>query len=300
MISRHLLMSAVLSGIWSMPVSAYSQGQTSYSGRDRSCLSCHGTKQYDGMKFRIATEDTFPCDVADGDPVNLPLLKAGRTYAAVVEIAAPSGADAPSCPTENCCDPGTGENFPPPSEATCMVRGGCTAENANACCTPGLNICEGASAGFNAEVVGGGTFIADTGTRLAYLGDETLGNEITHDFPKSVTAGGSWTFQYTAPATGDATSALEFWVGANVANGNGIEDPEDLNSNYLVYAALEDDDGNVQVPDFCLVCPDGSPASGGCCCNSQGQPGGGTPATFASLSVLSLLGALLVGRRRRR
>lgn len=282
---------------------AYSEGQTGFSGRTpgQSCLQCHGSKQYDGMKFRIETEDTAPCFQGDGAEAEVPLLEAGKTYTAYVEIAAPGG-DAPLCPTHNCCNPGTGENWPPAEDEACMERGGCTAaDDPNLCCKPGIDLCAGPRAGFNAEVVGGGEFAPGDGTRLKRVGDDLFGNEITHAIPKDVANGGAWTFQYTAPAPTDLARGLEFWVGANVGNGNDIEDPEDKNSNFVLHAAVQDSDGNIQMPGFCLVCPNGAPpAFGSCCCNSSAAGGDvGAAGGYGSFALLSFLGFLLLRRRGR-
>lgn len=281
---------------------AFSEGQTGFSGRTpgQSCLQCHGSKQYDGMKFRIETDETAPCYQDGGAEAEIPLLRAGETYTAIVEIA-PPGANAPVCPTHNCCDPGNGENWPPDVDEACMLRRGCGPENANACCQPGLDVCDGPRAGFNAEVVGGGAYVAGDGTRLKRVGDELFGNEITHSIPKSVANGGAWSFQYTAPAAGDLSRGLEFWVGANIANGNDFDDPLDLNSNFVLHAAVQDADGNMQMPGFCLVCPNGSPpAFGSCCCNSSAAAGEvGAAGSYGSFAALSFLGFLLLRRRRR-
>ncbi len=282
---------------------AFSEGQTGFSGRTpgQSCLQCHGTLSYDGMKLTIDTEETLPCFQEDHPEAQVPVLEAGQTYTAVVEITAPAGDQVPVCPGSNCCDPGDGTDWPPADGEVCMERGGCTAENANLCCQPGLNVCSGPRAGFNAEVVGGGAFIAGDGTRLKRVADELFGNEITHSIPKDVASGGSWSFQYTAPAAPDLTRGLEFWVGANVANGNDFDDPADRNSNFVLHAAVQDADGNVQMPGFCLVCPNGAPpAFGSCCCNSSASGGVSTAGSYGSLALLSLLGFLLLGRRRER
>jgi hypothetical protein len=279
-------------------VLAFGEGQTGFSGRDNSCLACHGSKQYDGLKFKLSTEDTVRCVVDDDREQDIPVVQAGQAYTVTVEIPAP-GANAPTCPTYNCCA-GVDDPFPPPADATCLKDGGCNQSNANQCCTPGLQLCEGTVAGFNAEVVGGGAFTAGVNTRLAYLGDETFANEVTHTVPLNATNGAQWTFQFTAPSGNEDQTGLEFWVGANVANGNSIEDSEDLNSNFYLPVAVRGVDGAVAYPGFCLVCPNGNAPFAGCCCDASGgerfSGGGG----FASLAVLSLLGFLFTGRRRRR
>lgn len=300
-LSRFALILGLLSSSTAL---SYSEGQTGFTGRvaGESCLACHGSRQYDGMKFRlIEADETTACFTEDGTELQLPLLTAGRTYPAVVEIEAPAAADAPVCPTHNCCDPGDGTNWPPSETETCMKRGGCTADNANDCCQPGLDLCAGPRAGFNAEVLGGGRFAPGEGSRVKQVGSELFETELTHTIPKDVTGGGSWAFQYTAPAGEELTSAVEFWVGANVANGNDFADPADLNSNFVMYAAVEDAEGNMQLPGFCLVCPNGSsPAFGSCCCNSSESTQLSARGTYASFALLSFLGFLVVGRRKKR
>lgn len=155
-------------------------------------------------------------------------------------------------------------------------------------------------AGFNAEVVGGGKFTEGQGTRLLIEGGEPNGREITHNTPgRFVDGKASWAFQFTAPAAEEAgENGLEIWVGANVANGNGREDPLDMNSNYKLDVALSDGTDVVSVPGYCLVCSSGKLAVNGQCCTCvSAKPGAGT---WGFLGAMSALSFLLLGRRRRR
>jgi len=103
----------------------------------------------------------------------------------------------------------------------------------------------------------------------------------------------TWTATYTAPQS--APDGVELWVGANVANGNGKADGNDLNSNYVQRLTVGD-----AVPSFCAVCPDGSlPDEQGNCagCTSMAVPETSFPASIAA--VFGLLGLAFARRRRR-
>lgn len=122
------------------------------------------------------------------------------------------------------------------------------------------------------------------------------GTEVTHSQAKIF--GGNaveWNLNYTAPTEAEYTGAVEFFVGANIANGNGMADQADLNSNYNLVLAV-----GGQLPDFCAVCEDGAvpdengTCGGGCGCDTTGEAG----APWALAGMASL--ALLAFRRRRR
>jgi hypothetical protein len=285
------------------PVSAFAfaEGQTGYSGRTtgQSCLSCHGTQQYDGLTFTVNAEEEAPCSTSEGE-ILLPVITAGATVSVTVSF--PSVGDTgPTCPTHNCCDPGDNTDWPPAEDATCLQAFGnnCDTTNANACCSPGMDVCGEALAGFNAEVVGGGGFVAGDGTRLEIAGGEEVPDEITHTAPVAVgNQDASWTFQYTAPSA-LPPSGLEFWVGGNVANGNGLADGEDLNSNALGYAAVSDGAGGYSMPDYCAVCPNGSLPVMGCCCNGSDAVDPSPRSAYFTFALVALLGFVFTGRRRR-
>lgn len=222
-----------------------------------------------------------------------------------VSLPPPGAQDAPKCPPNDCCGdtaPGEGEE-----EQACLLRGAqrgvCTGEAAdyNDCCKPGLALCGDPVAGFNAEVVGGGGFQAVDGTKLRKEGGEDVPAQITHSTPKTLgDVGAEWTFDYTAPDVGEATQPLAFYVAANIGNGNGAEDPLDLNSQFQLKDVALDGEGDQTdiYPGYCLVCSDGKLAQGGTCCACvSATPGRGT---WVFAAALGLLGFLISGRRRRR
>lgn len=281
---------------------AYAEGQTGYSGRTagQSCLQCHGSNQYDGLAVTIDTDEEAPCSTSEGE-IMLPVVTTGATIGISVTLPAVSGGTGPTCPTANCCDPGDGTDWPPAADATCLQSFGnnCDTTNANACCSPGMDVCGGALAGFNAEVVGGGAFVATDGTRLEISGGEEVADEITHTVPKSVEdQAAAWSFQYTAPDS-LPPSGLEIWVGANVANGNGLADLEDLNSNAKGVVAVTDGNGAYSMPDYCAVCPNGSLPVAGCCCNGSSAVDPSPRSAYLTFAVVALLGFVFTGRRRR-
>lgn len=210
----------------------------------------------------------------------------------------------------------------------------CSADDFVGCCQPGLSQCralEGLSvavAGFNAEVINGGHFdplTRDCGTDHLCEGDDgyispdsdgtegdgtldttdqtkLLGQgptldarQATHVRPRHFKEGqAAWKMYFVAPEAGTVEGVPRIYVGANVANGNGLEDPMDLNSNYVTDIVLTD--GNEDIyPDYCLVCADGSLSADGACCTCvSSSPSAGT---WGFLSACSLLGFLLLGRR---
>lgn len=293
---------------------AFRGGRIDFSGRERSCLECHGSRQYDGLKFSIgAIAGQEPCgfvnDEGEFQLVELPLLEHGKAYPATIEIPEPSGDNVPVCPTNDCCDISN-----PPSEGdACLnrpgARGGpmqCTPDDFLAgCCEPDLDNCTDAEgnpyyqAGFNAEDAAGGTFTPGEAadTQLLRREGELVTNQITHTTAKRFEgAGVKWTFQYTPPPI-ESGNGVEIYVGANVANGNFLDDNGDLNSNYR-YAAVVTDGEKYAYPGYCQVCPDGrSSLDGGCCSCMSTDPESGVYSTFA---ILGLLAFMATGNRRRR
>lgn len=298
---------------------AFRGGRIDFSGRENSCLNCHGSRQYDGLKFSLGSvAATEPCgfenEAGEFTVVDLPLLDFATTYPATVEIPEPSGADAPICPDNDCCDAAN----PPSADAACLdrpgARGGpmvCSTDDFLAgCCEPDLDNCVDAEgnpnyqAGFNAEVTGGGTFspperapedpAADT--QLLPREGVVVENQITHTTAKRFEGQGvKWAFNFTTPPA-TATEAVQIYVGANVANGNFLDDNGDLNSNYQ-YAAVLTDGENYVFPGYCQLCSDGrSSIDGGCCSCTSTTPGSGV---WTSLAVLSMLGFVTLRRRRR-
>lgn len=215
----------------------------------------------------------------------------------------------------------------------------CSASDFLGCCEPDLALCrapEGlsvATAGFNAEVVNGGRFdtlVRDCGTDRVCPGepgynepdaDGTEGDgtldtsdqtklwgeveggtvdprQATHTRARHFVDGqAAWKMFYVAPEAEETEGPPRIYVGANVANGNGQADPMDLNSNYAIDVVLTDGTDDLY-PDYCLVCSDGSLAVDGACCTCvSAAPSAGT---WGFLSACSLLGFLLLGRRRPR
>lgn len=320
--------------------SAFANGRFDQSGKtpQQSCLACHGSLQYDGLKFRLEGVETASCSVdrnGQVEEVTLPKLSFGEKVPAVIEIPTPSGNTVPQCPTNDCCsvdDPPTANDT---VDLACVDRGVqreiCGGGSYFECCAPGLTECGEPVAGFNAEIVGGGAFdvlTRDCGTdrlcegdfgysapdadntegdgtldtpdqtKLLRQGTVDVPTQATHVRPRPFVDGSaSWKMFYVAPSKEEAASSPRIYVGANVANGNALEDPLDLNSNYVVDVVLSD--GATEIyPDYCLVCSDGSLAVNGSCCTCvQATPGAGT---LGFLGALSALGFLLLGRRRRR
>lgn len=293
---------------------AFRGGRIDFSGRERSCLECHGSRQYDGLKFSLGgVATTEPCGFEDeaGEfkVVDLPLLSFATSYPATVEIPEPSGADAPICPDNDCCDAAN----PPAEGAACLnrpgARGGpmvCSTDDFVAgCCEPDLDNCtdlEGNpnyQAGFNAEVDGGGEFSpGEAGdTQILRREGELVPEQITHTTAKTFDGqGAKWAFNYTTPAAG-GEEAIQIYVGANVANGNFLDDNGDLNSNFQFAAVLTDGESYV-FPGYCQLCSDGrSTSDGGCCSCVTATPGRGV---WTSLAVVGLLAFVTTGRRRRR
>lgn len=293
LVSRLALCALILSPTSAL---AYSDGQWGFSGRvdDQSCLACHGIEQFQGMRMELNTEDTIECSTEEGaEPFQIPVLMAGETYQATVTVD-PVSSDQVPCPGNTCCNGDAVEGD------ACLNRpdsGLCTVENQQQCCQPGLDVCGDPVAGFNAEVVGGGAFVAGESTKLLSNGGEEDPSEISHTSPANAGGGASWTFNYTAPADDQVGSAVEFWVGANVANGNGFADPNDLNANYQLAAAVQKSDGSLEVPGYCLVCPNGNPPVAGCCCNATVSEDFGPRGTYLAFALLSLLGFAFTRKR---
>jgi hypothetical protein len=292
-----------LAALFLTPASAvaFGDGQWGFSGRveGQSCLACHGSNQYEGLTVSVQSDEEIPCFVegAEGETL-IPKLMAGQAYTVSVDIAAASASDVP-CPTNDCCsdDAVAGDAClnRPGSNKVCNVAGQAT------CCQPGLTVCNEPLAGFNAEVVGGGAFVAGADTKLLTNGGDVDPSEISHTAPKGAGSGAQWQFDYTAPAEGEISGAVEFWVGANVANGNGFDDLNDLNSNFFLTAAVEDSAGNLELPGFCLACPNGQPPLfGSCCCNATVSDDFGSRGSWLSLALLSMLGWCFLPRRRSR
>ena len=215
----------------------------------------------------------------------------------------------------------------------------CSADGFLGCCEPGLAVCrapEGlsvATAGFNAEVVNGGYFDVltrdcgsdgicpgdtgygapdadgtegdgtfDTSDQTKLWGDVQGGTidprQATHIRARHFVDGkAAWKLYFVAPEENEANGSPRIYVGANVANGNGQADPMDLNSNYVTDVVLTDGSAEIY-PDYCLVCDDGSLAVDGACCTCvSAAPSAGT---WGFMSASSLLGFLLLGRRRTR
>jgi MYXO-CTERM domain-containing protein len=120
------------------------------------------------------------------------------------------------------------------------------------------------------------------------------GAEVTHSQAKLFNgADVEWNLKYTAPTEDEYTDAVRFYVGANVANGNGVADQADLNSNYQLVLAVGD-----ALPGFCAVCengelPDDNGQCSGCGCSATNTSE--APYALAGLAAL----ALFVVRRRR-
>jgi MYXO-CTERM domain-containing protein len=122
------------------------------------------------------------------------------------------------------------------------------------------------------------------------------GTEVTHSQAKVFGgAAAEWNLKYTAPTEDEYTDAVLFYVGANIANGNGVADQADLNSNYQVVVAVGD-----TLPAFCAVCEDGAlpdengQCGGGCGCSTTAT--GEAPFALLGLAALAALGV----RRRKR
>jgi MYXO-CTERM domain-containing protein len=121
------------------------------------------------------------------------------------------------------------------------------------------------------------------------------GEEVTHSQAKVFNgADVEWNLKYTAPTEDDYTDAVLFYVGANIANGNGVADQADLNSNFQLVLAV-----GGTLPAFCAVCEDGAlPDENGFCgggCGCSTTETGGAPYALAGLAAISLLAV----RRRR-
>ncbi len=132
--------------------------------------------------------------------------------------------------------------------------------------------------------------------RIRENGGEVIPTEVTHFAPAYFDGGAvTWNLTYTAPAEADYEDAIQMWVGANVANGNGRADPKDLNSNYQGTFAMAD-----RLPSFCAVCDeDGTlPDANGNC--SPGCSHTNLPRESAPLGAvaLGLLGLAFIRRRR--
>jgi hypothetical protein len=292
--------------------SANTDGQYGFTGRSDSCLRCHGTNQYAGLEVTVSGLGT-PIDCFVGEELEkltLPTLAFGDSVEVKISLAEPGDSDGLECPAHDCCaetntydesgnlvSAALGEA---PQESLCQqddfrVDGVATAAGT---CSPFLAACLEPLAGYNMEVVNGGAFSipdGDTSSRLRQNGDELVASEVTHVLAGRFDNGpAEWTVNYTAPAEADYQGALEFWVGANVANGNGKADQFDLNSNYQLTVALGD-----KVPDFCATCEDGSlPDENGQCpggfCSCAKLP---TGSPWAGLALLG--GLVLLSRRRR-
>lgn len=293
---------------------AFRGGRIDFSGRERSCLECHGSRQYDGLQFSLGSvAGTEPCGFVNAEGefqvAELPLLEHGKTYPATVEIPLPTGNNVPVCPTNDCCDPAN----PPQEGDACLnrpgARGGpmiCTPDDFLAgCCEPGLDECTDANgnplyqAGFNAEDAAGGTFEPgdDGDTQLLPREGELVTNQITHTNAKLFNgAGVKWAFHYTPPSI-DTGKGVEIYVGANVANGNFLDDNGDLNSNYR-YAAVVTDGERYAYPGYCQICPDGRSSLDGSCCSCMSTGTGSD--VYSTFAMLGFLAFLATGNRRRR
>ena len=302
---------------------AFEGGQTGFSGRQggaNSCLACHGSGNFDGATIAIAGETTN-CSPNDGSAdFEIPLINVGATVPVSVTLPAP--ATAPACPADDCC----GETQPGDPNEACLNRPGanrtCAPADFAACCQPGLNDCTaGAVAGFNIEVTGSGILgipgsqqaceeLADcpdgelcrndvcVASDVRFEGEDL--QQLTHSFSKPAGAGTDWTVNYVAPPSLDAAAeGPAFFLGANIANGNGFDDNQDLNGNFQLSAGLTDGEGNFVMPGGCLVCGDnGRPAvNGSCCACVSASPGSSVAFTGG---IAALLGFFLVGGKRRR
>ncbi len=327
--------------------SAFSGGQFGYSGKDNSCLACHGSETYPAISVAFTGADTASCVLKDGAFFTIPVIDYEAQVTLTLTLAKPEGDEVPGCPTA--CDATLCGTDGDPCEHMYQVNGYCPV---------GADICDAALAGFNAELDSAvGLFEAsDDGTRVisngsipgplevqdpevvcdmanmgtecddenGYActmrpGDTTVcarsgsiplrdGSQITHRIPKqTVSSDATWDFKYTAPSKADADAAGDrapagIYIGANVANGNGVADLKDKNANVVFAVALRDADGSVVLPEFCGVCDDGqAPDATGqcpaCACASTHAAGSGGTASGAALAGLA---ALLVLRRRRR
>jgi uncharacterized protein (TIGR03382 family) len=308
---------AVLSGLIISSNSAFgfAAGQYGYTGRDNSCLYCHGSLQYEGLAVEVVSgTEEYDCWVDDGND-SLKMIKAHSMDAdGVIELkltveAPTEESNTPVCPAHDCCTStitidGEGEQVSeelgdPPEDATCVTE-------RSGDCTTFFAACPNPVAGFNMEVVGGGTFSIleddDSNTiKVLENGTDADGSEVTHVQPETLLSEDvSWRVNFTGPGTAEAGDAVTFYVGANVANGNGYADGLDLNSNYILPVTI-----GSGLPSYCAICSDGSePSSEGTCGDGEEPAACGCDASsesdapFSAALALFVFGGLVLRRKR--
>lgn len=294
---------------------AFGNGQYGYSGRNNNCLSCHGEQQYDGLSVEVvAGGQEFDCWVSDGngglEMIKTHVMQPDETISLQLSIAPAADEDStPQCPSHDCCattyyydDAGelqSEDRGDPDAAEVCVTDLGGT-------CTTYFAACPAPVAGFNMELVGGGAFslnATDTEqtVQLLEVGTDDDFTQVTHTSPKTIgSEGATWILDYTGPGEDTSDDAVTFFVGANVANGNGYADGLDLNSNYLLSVPF-----GSSLPDYCAVCSDGSePASDGTCENGEAATGCGCDASSQESApapaFLALLMLGVMGLRRRK
>jgi MYXO-CTERM domain-containing protein len=348
-----------------MTASAYITGQPGASGRfGQKCADCHGPTQYDGVTIRLPADNTSECFVDTDEGFKKSAVwtgQFGQAVAATIVVTKPEGEFVPQCPTKDpCCDGGLEEISPQVScsaqsdcgdgEAcwdfvndTVVAVGGtgtCGSEilcPANTDCRAGVDSCGDMLVGFDAELVGGGSWSPGEGSRVrvtqaepasSCTADADCGggkvcwdfssqqpstdglcgiahtNEVVHSSPKSFAGEeATWDVTLTFPTeeeTNAENPAVEVWIGANIANGNGLPDLNDVNGNFLATIQM----GGSGLPSYCAQCDEGFEfdeegncvGPGGCGC-SQGAD---SDLPLSGLAAFAGLFGLALWRRRRR
>jgi uncharacterized protein (TIGR03382 family) len=349
-----------------LTASAYLTGQPGASGRfGQKCADCHGPTQYDGVAIELPDANSSECWAEDdgGKLVKSKVWTAsfGEEVAAKVVVTEPTGDKVPTCPERNaCCDGGLEEISP---QVACTLVGDCGEGEAcwdfvnntpvgaaggtcgldivceaNTDCRVGVDTCGDPIVGFDAELVGGGSWTPGEGSRIRVTqsepsttctGDADCGtgkicwdfstqqassdglcgipssNEVVHNFPKGFSGGEAvWDVTLKFPTEDEVNPdnpTVEIWIGANIANGNGLPDLGDVNGNFLATIPLG---GGDALPSYCATCEEGFDFDeegncvgvGGCGCahlSDEGVPAAGLAALFG------LMGLALVRRRRR-
>lgn len=286
------------------PAAAFSEGQFGFSGKENSCLACHGSNSYAGITVASDAAEKTLCVQGTGQEAvryEIPVVRYGQSTKLTLTIAKPDEG-AVGCPEEDC-------DVAACSEASGVCR---KAYDKNEICPQTLNECGTPLGGFNAAIDGAGTWESvDDSTRVLTEGgvmDPETGEtdpvepstEITHRLARQLGDGPAiWTFTYKAPATAaEATGeAAAIYIGANVANGNGWADDADLNTNITYGVALVDDATQTAIlPPYCGACagnkiPDAEGKCPACACTA-------IPTSSGAAGAL-VLGVLVLATRRR-
>ncbi|MCP4502150.1 MAG: hypothetical protein GY822_19505 [Deltaproteobacteria bacterium] len=294
--------------------SAYSTGQVDLSGKvpTQSCLNCHGSNSYDGINIEVTGGST--CFDLAGDEIMY--AAPGDTLAVNIVVDKPAETLL-ACPTDDCCGVTA-----PAVDAACMTRPlvNCPVDNFGSCCFPSIDDCSVSQVGFNLEATSGVFSSNDDNVRLALVLGETLETQTTHvtplEFDEATSV--SWSMDFTVASIDDIAAAkteydalkadndgmqdlsentVAFFLGATVANGNFVDDSDDLNANLGLVLPISGED----IPPFCAVCENGAlPGTDGLCeggCSScKTDTSRSWPAGLAGLMVF---GVFALRRRRR-